>query len=55
MSEGEHDKGHGEQEDVRTALNWLDSELHLPMLFCGFSFGVATGLRAVHADPRVWG
>jgi uncharacterized protein len=55
MSEGEHDRGHGEQEDVKTALNWLDSELHLPIIFCGFSFGAATGLRAACTDPRVKG
>jgi len=40
MSEGEHDRGHGEQEDVRAALNWLDAAFHLPMIFCGFSFGL---------------
>ena len=55
MSEGEHDKGRGEQEDVLTALNWLDSEIHLPMIFCGFSFGAATGLRIACSDPRVVG
>jgi len=55
MSEGEHDKGHGEQEDVQTALNWLDSEIHLPMIFCGFSFGAATGLRTACSDQRVVG
>lgn len=55
MSEGEHDKGRGEQDDVRTALDWLDSELHLPIIFCGFSFGAATGLRAACTDARVKG
>ncbi|HZU34081.1 MAG TPA: alpha/beta family hydrolase [Candidatus Angelobacter sp.] len=55
MSEGEHDKGHGEQEDVRAALDWLNSEFQLPMLFCGFSFGAATGLRTVCSDVRVVG
>lgn len=55
MSEGEHDKGHGEQQDVRAALDWLDSEIHLPMIFCGFSFGAATGLRTACSDPRVVG
>jgi alpha/beta superfamily hydrolase len=50
LSEGEHDQGKGEVEDVRAALDWLDSEFHLPLLFCGFSFGAATGLRA--ACPR---
>ena len=39
--------------DVRTALDWLDSELHLPLIFAGFSFGAAVGLRAACADPRV--
>ncbi len=55
MSEGEHDKGQGEQDDVRAALNWLDSKIHLPILFCGFSFGAATGLRTACADARVAG
>ena len=54
-SEGKHDKGHGEQDDVRTALDWLDAEFHLPMIFCGFSFGAATGLRVVCGDQRVAG
>jgi len=53
LSEGEHDHGRGEVEDVRAALNWLDSEFHLPVLFCGFSFGAATGLKAACSDPRV--
>src|SRR5258708_7642115 len=55
LSEGRHDQGRGEVEDVRAALNWLDSEFHLPILFCGFSFGAATGLRAAYADDRVKG
>jgi uncharacterized protein len=55
LSEGEHDRGHGEQEDVRAALNWLDSAFHLPMIFCGFSFGAATGLRVACDDQRVVG
>jgi alpha/beta superfamily hydrolase len=55
MSEGEHDRGHGEQEDVRAALNWLDSAFHLPMIFCGFSFGAATGLRVACDDQRIVG
>jgi len=53
LSEGQHDQGHGETEDVRTALDWLDSEYHLPILFCGFSFGAATGMRAACPDERV--
>jgi alpha/beta superfamily hydrolase len=53
LSQGEHDQGNGEVEDVRAALDWLDSEYHLPLVFAGFSFGAAVGLRAACADVRV--
>jgi alpha/beta superfamily hydrolase len=53
LSQGGHDKGEGEVEDVRTALNWLEEEFHLPLLLAGFSFGAAVGLRAACDDPRV--
>jgi len=53
LSHGEHDAGQGEIEDVHTALNWLDREYHLPLIFAGFSFGAAVGLRAACPDPRV--
>jgi alpha/beta superfamily hydrolase len=55
LSEGEHDYGKGEVEDVRTALDWLDAEYHLPLIFAGFSFGAAIGLHAACADSRVQG
>jgi alpha/beta superfamily hydrolase len=38
---------------VRAALNWLDTEFHLPLLFAGFSFGSVVGLRAACPDARV--
>ncbi|MGA9043213.1 MAG: alpha/beta fold hydrolase [Terriglobales bacterium] len=53
LSEGQHDKGDGEGDDVRTALDWLDQEFHLPLIFCGFSFGAAVGLRVACPDARV--
>jgi hypothetical protein len=53
LSEGKHDDGRGEVEDVRAALDWLDNEFHLPMVFAGFSFGAGVGLRAACADARV--
>jgi hypothetical protein len=53
LSHGEHDHGSGEVEDVRTALDWLDAEFHLPLIFAGFSFGAAVGLRAASPDARV--
>ena len=55
LSEGEHDEGRGEVDDVGAALDWLASEFHLPIIFCGFSFGAATGLRAACSDDRVVG
>ncbi len=53
LSHGEHDYGKGEVDDVRTALDWLDGEFHLPLIFAGFSFGAAVGLRAASSDSRV--
>ncbi|MFZ0816924.1 MAG: alpha/beta family hydrolase, partial [Candidatus Sulfotelmatobacter sp.] len=50
---GEHDHGCGEIEDVRSALDWLDVEFHLPLIFAGFSFGAAIGLQAAASDARV--
>src|ERR1700683_2355042 len=55
LSEGEHDQGQGEQDDVRAALDWLHREFGLPILFAGFSFGSYVGLRACCGDPRVVG
>jgi uncharacterized protein len=53
LSQGEHDHGDGEAEDVLTALDWLDREFHLPLIFAGFSFGAAVGLRVACPDARV--
>jgi len=53
LSEGEHASGVGEVEDVRAALDWLEREFTLPIIFAGFSFGAAVGLRPACADPRV--
>jgi len=53
LSQGEHDHGVGEVDDVRTVLEWLDREFHLPLIFAGFSFGAAVGLRAASGDARV--
>jgi alpha/beta superfamily hydrolase len=53
LSQGEHDHGIGEFDDVGTALDWLDAEFRLPLIFAGFSFGAAVGMRAACADSRV--
>jgi hypothetical protein len=55
LSEGTHDDGYGEQDDVRAAVDWLDHELQRPILFAGFSFGGAIGLRTCCGDERVKG
>jgi len=55
LSEGTHDAGRGEQDDVRAALDWLEREFQRPILFAGFSFGAWVGLQACCGDPRVAG
>ena len=55
LSAGEYDNGRGEVSDVRTAMEWLASEFRVPIVFAGFSFGAAIGLRAASPDPRVAG
>jgi uncharacterized protein len=53
LSEGEHAHGEGELDDVRVALDWLEREYRQPIVFAGFSFGAAVGLRAACPDHRV--
>jgi alpha/beta superfamily hydrolase len=54
LSAGAHDRGLGEQEDVRTALDFLASEFSgVPLLLAGFSFGSWVGMRVGCGDSRV--
>ena len=53
LSEGTHDEGRGERDDVAVAVDFLWREFQKPIIFAGFSFGAATGLRACCSDPRV--
>lgn len=55
LSEGVHDDGQGEQDDVRAALDWLAREFDRPILLAGFSFGAAMSLRVACGDSRVKG
>jgi alpha/beta superfamily hydrolase len=55
LSAGVHDEGRGERDDVRAAIDFLEKQFHLPIIFCGFSFGAATGLKATCGDSRVVG
>ena len=55
-STGSHDEGHGEMDDVRAALDWLEAEYpHLPLVVGGFSFGSMVGLSVGVEDDRVVG
>jgi hypothetical protein len=55
LSEGDHDEGRGEQQDVRAALDWLHARYGLPVLVVGFSFGAYVSLRACCRDTDVPG
>jgi uncharacterized protein len=53
-STGSYDQGRGEMEDVRAALDWMETRYpELPLLVGGFSFGSVVGLRTGLTDPRV--
>ncbi len=52
-SAGEHDYGRGENADVKAALDYLARRFSTPILFAGFSFGAAIGLRAAVGHRRV--
>jgi alpha/beta superfamily hydrolase len=53
-SQGTHDDGHGEQDDVRAALDEMERRFPgLPQVLGGFSFGSVMAARVGVADPRV--
>lgn len=54
LSGGTHDRGRGEQQDVKAAVDFLAAEFPgIPLLLAGFSFGSWVGLRVGCAEPRV--
>jgi alpha/beta superfamily hydrolase len=54
LSGGAHDKGHGEQDDVQAALDYLAAQFPgIPLLLAGFSFGSVVGLRVGCRNARV--
>jgi len=54
LSEGVHDRGRGERDDVRAALEFLAREYpDRPVILAGFSFGSWVGLRVGCEDARV--
>jgi uncharacterized protein len=54
LSQGVHDEGRGEREDVRAALDYMAEQYPMgALLLAGFSFGSWVGLRVGCADERV--
>lgn len=52
-SEGQHDGGRGEQQDVLAAIDHVHGLCAGPLLVAGFSFGSWVGLTTAVRDPRV--
>ena len=54
LSEGTHDRGLGERDDVRAAVEFLAGRFSdVPLVVAGFSFGCWVGLRVGCEDARV--
>jgi alpha/beta superfamily hydrolase len=54
LSQGEHDEGRGEQEDLRAAMNFIEQKFpDAELWLAGFSFGSMVMLRAAACDERV--
>ncbi len=56
LSTGTHDEGRGEQDDIRTALDFLNENYankNQKITFAGFSFGSRFGLPVVINDDRI--
>jgi alpha/beta superfamily hydrolase len=53
-SQGEHDAGRGEQDDLRAAIKFMEGKYtNAEMWVAGFSFGAAVVLRAACGDPSI--
>ena len=54
LSTGTHDDGRGEQDDIRTALDFLSENYpNEPITFAGFSFGTRFGTPVAMNDDRI--
>jgi alpha/beta superfamily hydrolase len=54
LSEGAHDRGRGERDDVHAAVEFLAGRFsQMPLVVAGFSFGCWVGLRVGCEDARV--
>ena len=53
-SQGEHDQGRGEQDDLRAAISFIEQTYESPEVWlAGFSFGAAVMLRVACGEARV--
>ncbi|HSF19609.1 MAG TPA: alpha/beta fold hydrolase [Vicinamibacteria bacterium] len=53
-SQGVHDQGRGEQDDVRAAIDYLERAFPaVPVVLGGYSFGAVMALRVSDSDSRV--
>jgi alpha/beta superfamily hydrolase len=53
-SQGVHDGGRGEREDLAVILEEMALQYpHLPLMVGGYSFGASVGLRVAVENPRV--
>jgi alpha/beta superfamily hydrolase len=54
QSEGTHDYGRGEQDDLRAAMSFIEQKYsNAELWIAGFSFGAAMTLKTACTDPRV--
>jgi uncharacterized protein len=54
LSTGIHDEGRGEQDDIRTAIDFLTENYpNEPITFAGFSFGTRFGTEIAIKDSRI--
>lgn len=54
LSTGSYDEGEGEQDDLRSALSYMNDRYPgLPMVVAGFSFGARVALRLACRDSRI--
>ena len=53
QSEGSHDQGRGEQQDIAAAIAFLRERYPWPVTLAGFSFGAATVVRLLASEPHL--
>ncbi len=52
LSQGKHDFGRGERDDLRAAIAWLRARYPLPLTVGGFSFGARVAIEYLAESPH---